>query len=153
MRIVVLSDSHGSTGRLSTILSVAELGGAIDAIFHLGDGYDDLRALEVALPPVYQVAGNCDHFRSDTLNIVTLSGAKLLLTHGHYQHVKEGTDDLLAFAMAENVNAALYGHTHYQKMEWKNGILLLNPGAVNDGKYAMLNINRLGAIDPELHSL
>ena len=150
MRVIVLSDSHGFTGRLSTILTVAEQGGPIDAILHLGDGYWDLRDLEVDLPPVYQVAGNCDHFRSDTLNFVTLSNAKILLTHGHYQHIKEGTDDLLQLAMEEKCHAALYGHTHVQTTKWENGILLLNPGAAQDGKYAVLNINRLGAIDPEL---
>lgn len=153
MRVIVVSDSHGATGRLSTILTVAEQAGPIDAIIHLGDGYYDLRDLEVDLPPVYQVAGNCDLFRSDTLDFVTLSNARILLTHGHYQHVREGTDDLLSLALEEKCNAALYGHTHYQKMEWRNGVLILNPGAVNDGKYAVLNINRLGAIDPELHSL
>ena len=153
MRVIVVSDSHGATGRLSTILTVAEQAGPIDAIIHLGDGYYDLRDLEVDLPPVYQVAGNCDLFRSDTLDFVTLSNARILLTHGHYQHVREGTDDLLSLALEEKCAAALYGHTHYQKMEWRSGILLLNPGAVNDGKYAVLNINRLGALDPELHSL
>lgn len=150
MRIVVVSDSHGAAGRLSTILTVAEQAGPIDAIIHLGDGYWDLRELNTDLPPVYQVAGNCDPFRSDTLDFVTLSGAKLLLTHGHYQHVREGTDDLLALAIDNQCHAALYGHTHIQKMSWQNGILLLNPGAVNDGKYAVLRINRFGAIDPEL---
>ena len=150
MRVIVLSDSHGSVGRLSTILTVAEQGGLIDAILHLGDGYWDLQDLGVELPPVYQVAGNCDHFRSDTLDFVTLSNAKILLTHGHYQHVREGTDDLLALAREEKCHAALYGHTHVQKMKWEHGILLLNPGAANDGRYAVLHINRLGAIDPEL---
>lgn len=153
MRAIVLSDSHGFVGRLSSILTVAEDQGPIDAILHLGDGYDDLRELDVELPPVYQVAGNCDHFRSDTLNLITLSGAQLLLTHGHYQHVREGTDDLWQFARNENVHAALYGHTHLPKMEWRSGILLLNPGAAQDGKYAVLNINRLGALDAALCSL
>ncbi|MBR3741920.1 MAG: YfcE family phosphodiesterase [Clostridia bacterium] len=150
MRVIVLSDSHGALGRLNTILTVAEQGGPIDAIIHLGDGHWDLRELNFDLPPVFQVAGNCDHFCSDTLDFVTLSGAKILLTHGHYQHVQEGTDDLLQLAIDNQCHAALYGHTHHQKMEERNGILILNPGAVNDGKYAVLNINRLGAIDPEL---
>ena len=153
MRVIVLSDSHGFIGRLSTVLTVAEQGGPIDAILHLGDGYWDLRDLEVDLPPVYQVAGNCDHFRSDTLNIVTLSGARLVLTHGHYQHVKEGTDDLLSLALEENCRAAFYGHTHVPKMQWRNGILLLNPGAAASGKYAILHITPLGAVDAELCSL
>ncbi len=153
MRIGVLSDSHGFTGRLSTILMVMEAGGPIDALIHLGDGYDDLRALEAPLPPVYQVAGNCDFFRKDTLDTVVLSGARILLTHGHRQHVKEGLWDLKDLALRENVHAVLFGHTHYPCCRWENGLLLLNPGAVTDGKFAILNINRLGAIDPALHSL
>ena len=52
MRVIVLSDSHGSVGRLSTILTVAEQGGPIDAILHLGDGYWDLQDLGVDLQPV-----------------------------------------------------------------------------------------------------
>ena len=102
---------------------------------------------------MYQVAGNCDSFRSDTLDFVTLSGAKILLTHGHYQHVREGTDDLLSLALEEKCHAALYGHTHHQKMEWRSGILILNPGSAASGQYAVLRISRLGAIDPELCSL
>ena len=153
MRVIVVSDSHGFMGRLSTVLFAAEQGGPIDAVLHLGDGYYDLRDLGVDLPPVYQVAGNCDRVSSGTLDYVTLCGAKLLLTHGHYQHVKEGSDDLLSLAMDQKCQAALYGHTHYQKMEWRNGILLLNPGAVIDGRYAILNISRLGAIFPALCTL
>ncbi|MBR6185713.1 MAG: YfcE family phosphodiesterase [Clostridia bacterium] len=153
MRVIVLSDSHGFTGRLSSILTVAEDQGPIDAIIHLGDGYYDLSDLGVPLPPVYQVAGNCDHFVSGTVDYVTLSGAKILLTHGHRQHVKDGSDDLLSLAIEEKCHAALYGHTHCQKMEWRNGILILNPGAVTDGKYGILNINRLGGIFPVLSTL
>lgn len=152
MRVGVVSDSHGFTGRLNTILMAMEAEGKIDALIHLGDGYYDLRDLGVDLP-VYQAAGNCDLFCSDTLNVIDLSRARLLLTHGHYQHVKSGLEDLWALAREEGAHAALYGHTHVQKMEWRGGILLLNPGAANEGKYAVLNISRLGAVDPELHSL
>jgi predicted phosphodiesterase len=73
-----------------------EAEGPIDALIHLGDGYHDLADLGVPLPPVYQVAGNCDLFRSDTRMTVTLAGARLLLTHGHYQNVKQGRDQLPA---------------------------------------------------------
>lgn len=153
MRAAVISDSHGFTGRLNTILMKIEAEGPLDAILHLGDGYGDLMALNAALPPVYQVAGNCDAGRRDTLGFVTLSGARLLLTHGHFQRVQEGTDGLLQLALEENCRAALYGHTHVQKMAWRNGVLLLNPGAACHGKYAVLRIDAQGGIAPELYSL
>ena len=153
MRVGVLSDSHYFTGRVNAILMKMEAEGPLDALIHLGDGYDDLRALDAPLPPVYQVAGNCDLFRSDTLNIIGLSGARILLTHGHLQHVKDGTDDLLSLALEENCRAALYGHTHVQKMQWRQGVLLLNPGAAASGRYAVLRIGPGGAVEAELHSL
>ena len=153
MRVGVLSDSHGFTGRLSTILMVMELSGPIDALIHLGDGYHDLSELNLTCP-LYQVAGNCDFGRKlATMDTVCLSGARVLLTHGHRQHVKEGLSDLMDLAIREEVHAALFGHTHVPCCRWENGLLLLNPGAVTDGKYALLHINRLGAIDPELCSL
>ena len=152
MRVGVVSDSHGFMGRLSTVLMAMEAQQKVDALIHLGDGYYDLRDLGVDVP-VYQAAGNCDHFCSDTLNIVTLSGARLVLTHGHYQHVKEGTDDLLSLAVQEKAQAALFGHTHLPLIKPQSGILLLNPGAAMDGRGAVLTINSLGAVDAELYTL
>ena len=151
MRVGVVSDSHGFTGRLSTLLMAMEAEGPIDALIHLGDGYHDLTDLGVMLPPIYQVAGNCDLGRSDTRMLIELSNARLLLTHGHYQHVKQERDTLFSVAMEEKVHAALYGHTHQQKMEWRSGILLLNPGSAMYGEYAILTINRLGAIDAKVY--
>lgn len=150
MRVGVVSDSHGFTGRLSALLMALEAEGPLDAILHLGDGYHDLGDLSVPLPPVYQVAGNCDMGRTDVLEPICLSGARLILTHGHLQHVRQGTEGLLSLALAEKAAAVLYGHTHVQKCEWKNGILLLNPGAAMDGRGAVLRINRLGAVEAAL---
>ena len=151
MRLLVLSDSHGFTGRLGTILMKAEAEGPLDAILHLGDGYHDLSEFAGELPPVYQVAGNCDLFHQDTLGVYDFSGARIVITHGHLQHVKSGTDQLLSLALQQGAAAVLYGHTHLQKMEWKGGILLLNPGAASSGRYAILTINRLGAIQAKLY--
>lgn len=151
MRLLVLSDSHGFIGRLGTILMKAEAEGPLDAILHLGDGYHDLTEFAGELPPVYQVAGNCDLFHQDTLGVYDFSGARIVITHGHLQHVKSGTDQLLSLALQQGAGAVLYGHTHLQKMEWKGGILLLNPGAASSGRYAILTINRLGAIDARLY--
>lgn len=151
MRLLVISDSHGYTGKLGNILMAAEAGGPMDAILHLGDGYSDLSEFAGELPPIYQVAGNCDFFRSDTLAIHDFSGARILLTHGHHQNVKLERDSLFSLALRQNARAALYGHTHRQKMEWRSGILLLNPGAAMDGRYAILTVNRLGAVDARLY--
>lgn len=150
MRIGVVSDSHGAVGRLSGLLMAMEAGGPLDAVIHLGDGYHDLDEYRAHLPAVYQVAGNCDWMQRDTEDLLVLSGARLLITHGHLYQVRQGTDSLLGQAIQDQAQAALYGHTHVPRCEWRNGILLLNPGAAQDGRYAILTINRLGAVDAQL---
>lgn len=152
MRVLVVSDSHGMIGRLGSILMAAEAEGPLDAIIHLGDGYSDLDEFSGdGLPPRYQVAGNCDLGRDGGQEIISLSGARLLLTHGHRYQVRQGVENLLGEARLEKVQAALYGHTHVQKCQWAGGLLLLNPGAAMDGRYAILRISRLGAVEAQLH--
>ncbi len=151
MRIAVLSDSHGYYGRLSSLLMMMEERGPLDAIFHLGDGSRDLAKLDVVLPPVYQVAGNCDFMQPGTLEVVEMSKARMLLTHGHIQGVKQSLDSLLLLAMEHKVRTALYGHTHVQRCEERNGILLLNPGSAMDGHCALLEISWRGDVTPTLY--
>lgn len=150
MRVGVVSDTHGMIGRLSTVLMEMESGGPLDVIIHLGDGYWDLRDLDVPLPLVYQVAGNCDHFQDDTFASISLSRVNFVLTHGHQQHVKGGTDALYQVALEHHAQIALYGHTHVQKMEWRDGILLLNPGSVMHGNAAVIQIDWQGKFDVQL---
>ena len=150
MRVLVLSDSHGYTGRLGNILMAAEAGGRPDAVIHLGDGYHDLAAFAADLPPVYQVAGNCDLGHTDYQDVLSLGAARVFVTHGHLFHVKLGLDALLARAAQEKAFAALFGHTHRPFCETRSGILLLNPGAAMDGHYAVLTVSCLGAVDAQL---
>lgn len=151
MLIGVVSDSHGYEGRLSNVLMRLEEKGPLDALIHLGDGSRDLSRLDVPLPPIHQVAGNCDFFQSGTLAFPIFGGVKFLITHGHVQGVKQGLDGLLCLALENHVQAALYGHTHIQRCENRNGILLLNPGAVMDGHGALLEISRQGAVNATLY--
>ena len=60
MKILVFSDSHGNPDHMLTAIRRE----APDAIFHLGDGESDLRAVKRAFPdlPIYSVRGNCDLF-------------------------------------------------------------------------------------------
>ena len=150
MRIGVVSDSHDAVGRLGGLLMAMEAGGPLDAVIHLGDGYHDLDEYRAHLPAVYQVAGNCDWMHCDTEDLLVLSGARILITHGHSYQVRLGLDSLLGQAIEDRAQAALYGHTHVPRCEWRNGILLLNPGAAQDGRYAIRTINRLGAVDAQL---
>ena len=150
MRLGLLSDSHGDTGRLSNVLMRMEADGPVDALLFLGDGYNDLHALNVELPPVYQVSGNCDRRVSRPVLIAELGGHRIFMTHGHLYQVKIRYDILAAAAKQEGASIALYGHTHQPRVSEYDSMLLVNPGAVCNGQFAVLTIGENGKADVRL---
>ena len=152
-KYLVLSDSHGETDRLERILLAAKYGEPLCGVLHLGDGFHDLDRFESLLPPIVRVKGNCDFWSAapgENTLVTNVEGVPMLLTHGHLLGVRQGIEGLLYAAFSKGCRAALYGHTHVQRMQWESGILLLNPGAVLDGRYAFLYIHSNGALEAEL---
>ena len=131
MKILVLSDSHSSLHFMrKSILKIRP-----DHVVHLGDHYDDGRALAEENPHVrfHQVPGNCDRCRGDfqmpEIMCYDIAGVRFYMTHGHKHAVKSDLYRLLADARKMNANAVLFGHTHqaYYTIE-DDGLLVLNPG-------------------------
>ena len=139
MRILVLSDSHGMPSR---ILDAVEAHPEAEALIFLGDGERDLDTVESyyhSLPNVIKV--NCDFSSSlPLLRVVTLGGKKIYCTHGHAEHVKYGTDELLLRARQEGADIVLYGHTHTGVTCYDDGLYIMNPGSIRDGHYGMIDI-------------
>ena len=139
--LLVLSDSHGYEGTLSNVLMKATSLGKYDAVLHLGDGYYDLEPYEKLLPPIYQVGGNCDYGRGETSLFFRYFGVPIFMAHGHTFHVKQTLTMYQSTARSLKARIALYGHTHIQHLEENNDLMLLNPGAVMDGRFALLHID------------
>ena len=145
MRILVVSDSHGS----STFLCKAiRQEGNFSMLVFLGDGAGDVAE---ALPllggkPVLQVRGNCDLGYPDLAeHLVTQEGGKMLFcTHGHRQYVKYGEQTLIDKAREAHADIALYGHTHVPVQHYIDGLYVCNPGALLLGHYAILEITPQG---------
>ena len=128
MIITVFSDLHGDSAR--------EMEAAFetsDYVVFLGDGLARIRGFEYEHPDKFIfVRGNCDLWdNTPTQRILDLDGVRILLTHGHEQHVKTGVFWLLKIAKEENVNIVLYGHTHKAEIEEINGVLFVNPGSAS----------------------
>ncbi len=139
MKILVLSDSHGSLTFMQKCADAIKP----DAIVHLGDFYDDGNAIRRENPqiPFFQVPGNCDASRcppSQPQTIVTdVLGAKLYMTHGHLHRVKLTQHFLLRDARNAGAQAALYGHTHTPDCRQESdGLWVLNPGSSRFGSTA-----------------
>lgn len=147
MKVLVISDTHGSSG---LALNAHSLAGPVDAIIHLGDGAADADLLREALDvPVINVSGNCDPGSKAPREVVLECERKrILLTHGDAYQVKSGLARLRQRAGEVGVDAVLFGHTHQGMLEDHAGLLLLNPGtlsnAVQHRSFAVLIITTGG---------
>lgn len=142
MKLLVISDSHGSYEKMYTLFKSGNYRGVI----FLGDGLRDAERLydDSYGVPVYRVAGNCDFSLGNTLleQIIEIGGKKILITHGHKYSVKNGYHLLFEIAKKRQVDMALCGHTHVQYYEKRDNVIVANPGALMLGKYAVLTIDK-----------
>ncbi len=145
MRLVVVSDSHGSWGNLFEAINRES---SADAVYFLGDGYKEFDELACAYSDKFffiGVRGNCD-FSCDLpeKDIRTLENAKIYATHGYVERVKYGLFDLEERAKKETCNLVLFGHTHQPLKQYKDGIHYFNPGSVREGFYGVVDITKNG---------
>lgn len=145
MRVLVCSDSHG---RLLDLYEAVERE-TPDAVIHLGDYYEDARALQQSYPDlsIYAVAGNNDWGCDAAWNrVVTLEGVRIYLTHGHQEGVSFASCGRMVQCTKEQVcQLGLFGHTHIVYLDESEGITVLNPGSISlprqgVASYAMISL-------------
>lgn len=140
MRILVFSDSHQRTHYFKDALLMHP---EANMIIHLGDGEHDLDYLspQIGNIPVVAVRGNCDMYSPlPDREIAFAAGKKIYCTHGHLDSVRIGESRLVENAKKAGAQIALYGHTHKQSVGIKDGVYVMNPGAVAQGYYGMIDI-------------
>lgn len=144
MRILVFSDSHGSTsGMRDALVDHPEA----DMIIHLGDGERDLGNLSefIGNRRVVQVCGNCDYYSQLPQNeMVEVMGRKIFCSHGHTEFVKHGTQYFMEKAKSLGARIALYGHTHESVTAYDDGLYVMNPGSIRMGEYGAVDIGPSG---------
>lgn len=148
MRILVLSDSHRRTANALNALRAQP---TAEVVIHLGDGADDLERarLERQNTMFLTVAGNCDFASLLPYEIThTFDNTKLFITHGHKHSVKKDLFYLEEAARLEGAQIALYGHTHHPKIEYKDGLYLMCPGAIcgNRPTYGTIDLTPAGVV-------
>ena len=133
MRIVALSDTHGNSYALeSVILRNTDA----DWIFHLGDGERELDNFLLSHQKLAQkiihVAGNCDfESLSQEIFVLPVLDHKILATHGHLYGVSSSLDKLRELALTNGCDIVLFGHTHVKYESYENGIYFLNHGSAS----------------------
>lgn len=128
MKILALSDNHSK----DVCLNLNDF----DYIIHSGDRGNFTSDKAV------MVKGNCD-FEGDKTLFLNIEGKKVLITHGDLYGVKEGLMRISLFALENKVDYVFFGHTHVPTFFEYNGIKFINPGAYLDGRYVILNEDKI----------
>ena len=143
MKILVISDSHGDTNAVESILRRCE--GHIDMCVFLGDGVGDAEYALAKFPalPRIIVRGNCDagsflaqsEYPDEAL--FEADGVTFLAVHGHRLAVKGGLGTAVSYAAERGADVLLYGHTHQRgerRIESARGtVTAINPGSAGRG--------------------
>lgn len=167
MKILFITDIHGSFYYAKKALEVFEKENA-DFIALLGDELyhgprnplpEEYNPMEVAkllnkfTDKIIAVKGNCDSEVDQMMldfsieaahSIILCNGRRLFLTHGHIYNEdnlpKLSTGDVL-----------IYGHTHINKIEKKEGILVINLASISLPKEG--SPNSYGILDKDIFEI
>lgn len=147
-RVLVISDSHGHPGILSSIIK--NFGTNCDALIFCGDGACDLaqilslaqtdKATQKTLPKVIAFArGNgdpstypIDSFHSISIparQVLTVNGHNCIIIHGHNEGVDYSMENVGLEMQLTEADTAFYGHTHIAAEERQNNYRFVNPGS------------------------
>lgn len=150
MKIGLISDTHsaGSGWDLPTPILDALTG--CDLILHCGD-LECIGVLDCLeqVAPVLAVRGYEDPREpgerlADTTRVVDVSGLKIGMVHdiqwpappipttpdgSGLVYPDDGLGDILARKFGEPVDVVAFGDTHEELVEWKDGVLFINPGS------------------------
>lgn len=147
MRIIVTSDVHRRTGILLDIIERHYE--TTDLFINLGDSENEVDEALMVYPKlkIERVAGNCDWYSTlPASKIINARGKKIFISHGHQQYVKHGYQMIEEKAKEIGADICLFGHTHTPYVERKDGIYYMNPGAVCNSLYGIIDIEPSGII-------
>jgi putative phosphoesterase len=125
----LISDTHG----LMRPEALAALRG-VDRIVHAGDvGAPEVLAALRRLAPVVAVRGNNDRGawaeRLPERATLTVGGRTLLVVHDR-KVVRETT-------AVRRMAAVVSGHSHKPALEWRDGVLWVNPGSAGPRRFSL----------------
>jgi len=132
--IGLLSDSHDNLVMVRRAVSLFNDAGC-DLVVHAGDfvapfAAEELRNLRC---PVRAVFGNCDGERAGLARtfqgLGEIRDAPFAFAHGGLRFVVTHLDGPVAGYLASiPCDVLVFGHTHSPLLEWRGGVLVVNPG-------------------------
>ena len=77
---------------------------------------------------------------------LAFENVRILAVHGDKYGVKLDLAQLSYYAEETQAQIALFGHTHQAFAGYVGGVMMVNPGALNAGRYAIIEIDKGKAI-------
>jgi uncharacterized protein len=149
-RIGILSDTHG----LLRPEALKALRG-VEHILHAGDvGEPSILDALRALAPVTAIRGNIDVHGPCS----DLPETEVVTLHGHTFYMLHDRQALDLDPAAAGFAAVISGHSHRPLIEWRHGVLFMNPGSAGPRRFSLpislgLLTIRGGLLQPELVTL
>jgi putative phosphoesterase len=145
----VISDTHG----LVRDEAIAALQGC-DLIVHAGDiGPSEVIERLRTIAPVHVVRGNNDRDAWGR----SLPHTEVITVGEHDLYVVHDIADLDLDPAAAGFAAVICGHSHKPKIEWREGVLYLNPGSAGPRRFklpiAVARIRISDRLEPEIIEL
>jgi uncharacterized protein len=150
VRIGVISDTHG----LLRPEAIEALRG-VAHILHAGDVGDPLILESLReLAPVTAISGNIDAHGPCS----HLPATEVVTLHGHTFYMLHDRNGLDLDPAAAGIAAVISGHSHRPLIEWRQGVLYLNPGSAGPRRFSLpislgLVTIRANALEPRLLTL
>ena len=151
MKCLIFSDAHGCVSNMRKALLMHP---DAEVVFFLGDGLREVDMLASEYKDKFWIGvrGNCDLYsrfgdaEAEKTETVSLSGYKIVATHGDLYGVKYASAGLIKLALDTDADRVLFGHTHspYSKYvsDYEKPFYLFNPGSisVSHGSYGILTL-------------
>ena len=135
--ILVISDYHRKEQEVLDLISKHKP----SHILCCGDGESEIEFYTTN--NITSVKGNCDYANLPLTKVIDIEGKKYVMVHGHNHDVYFDIFKLYLLAKSENAQYVLFGHTHQQYIEEYEGITFINPGALKEGNYILIDNNEI----------
>jgi putative phosphoesterase len=147
--IGVISDTHGMLRA-----EVHEALAGVSMILHAGDvGGEEILDELAVIAPVRAVFGNTDPSSHEGLafeRVVDVEGVRIHVSHGHEVGRPNAARLVAAYP---GFDVLVYGHTHVQKVERVEGVLVINPGAAGARRFDLTpSVARLVIVDGKVEA-
>ncbi len=150
MRIGLISDTHSAGSGWDLPTAVLDALAGSDLLLHCGDleCIGILDCLEQVAPVLavrgYEDPREAGNRLADTTRVVEVDGVKIGMVHDiqwpappipttpdgtGLEYPANGLHELLVRKFGESVDVVAFGDTHEELVEWRDGVLFVNPGS------------------------